>query len=197
MKQLLIVLVTVFIVTLVACNANSDAAAAAKPAEKTPATKEDLVKRGSYLVQISGCNDCHSPKKMGPQGPELVPELILSGYAAGTPVPKPDKATLSSGFGTFAPDLTAAAGPWGTSYAANLTPDSSSGIGSWTEQQFKTALTKGKSKGQEGGRMLLPPMPWVNYAKMNDEDIQAIFAYLQSIKSVKNNVPLPVPPGNM
>ena len=90
----------------------------------------------------------------------------------------------------MSPDMTAAAGPWGISFAANLTPDET-GIGSWTFEQFKTAMTQGKYKGMENGRPLLPPMPWFNFTEMKDEDLRAIFAYLKSIKPVKNVVPPP------
>ena len=165
------------------------------PSEKIPAapTSEELVKRGEYLVKITGCNDCHSPKKMGAQGPEIIPELMLSGYPADRPIVKFDSKMLKTGFSMFYPDLTAAAGPWGVSFAGNLTPDET-GLGTWTEAQFKIALTQGKYKGIEGSRMLLPPMPWVNYTTMEDADIKAIFAYLKSIKPVKNLVPQPIAP---
>ena len=103
---------------------------------------------------------------------------------------------LKEGFGMFYPDLTAAAGPWGVSFAANLTPDQS-GIGTWTEEQFKIALTLGKFKGIKGSRMLLPPMPWFNFTEMKDEDVSAVFAYLKSIKPVRNVVPQPIPPDQM
>jgi cytochrome c2 len=157
---------------------------------------EDIVKRGEYLVTIMGCNDCHSPKKMGPNGPEIISELLLSGYPSDRPVVKFDNPLLKEGFGMFYPDLTAAAGPWGVSFAANLTPDQS-GIGTWTEEQFKRALTQGKFKGIEGARMLLPPMPWFNYTVLKDEDVSAIFAYLKSIKPVLNVVPQPISPDQM
>ena len=100
------------------------------------------------------------------------------------------------GFAQFYPDLTGAAGPWGLSFAANITSDET-GIGNWTEAQFKTALTQGKSKGLETGRMLLPPMPWPNYAQMKNEDVAAVFAYLKSTKPVKNLVPQPITPDKM
>lgn len=157
---------------------------------------EEIVKRGEYLVTIMGCHDCHSPKKMGPNGPEIIPELLLSGYPSDRPIVKFDSPMLKEGFGMFYPDLTAGAGPWGVSFAANLTPDQS-GIGTWTEEQFKIALTQGKFKGIEGARMLLPPMPWFNFTKMKDEDVSAIFAYLKSIKPVVNVVPQPIPPDQM
>lgn len=182
---------SIFMLTvLFACNDQP----AAQPSYNQPTPSEDIIKRGEYLVQISGCNDCHSPKKMGNNGPELIPELLLSGYAKNTPLPEANKKDLGLGMASFAPDLTAAIGPWGTSFAANLTPDSTTGIGSWTEAQFKIALTRGKYKGQESGRQLLPPMPWFNYVNMKDEDIKAVFSYLKSIKPVSNAVPLPLSP---
>ncbi len=190
MKNSVIAIILVFIAVFTACNNNSGAP---KDTVKTTLLKEDLIKRGEYLVQITGCNDCHSPKRMGANGPEIIPELMLSGYSSKTPLPKTDKTFLTAGFAAFSPDLTAAAGPWGISFAGNITSDAT-GIGGWTEEQFKKALTQGKFKGQDGGRMLLPPMPWINYTKMSDEDLKAIFTYLQSVKGVNNVVPLPVAP---
>ena len=166
------------------------------PAEKEELTGEALVQRGEYLVTSMGCHDCHSPKKMGPNGLEMIPELMLSGFQADGPPMVTDPSLTSKGFGIFYPDLTAAAGPWGISYAANLTPDVS-GIGTWTEEQFKRALTEGKFKGIEGSRTLLPPMPWQNFTALKDQDVKAIFAYLKSIPPVKNVVPAPVPPEGM
>jgi hypothetical protein len=190
MKKLLTVIAFAITTMLIACNTNN---ASSADTGKTTPVKEDLIKRGEYLVQITGCNDCHSPKKFGANGPEIIPELMLSGYSSNMPVPKADKDFLRAGFAAFAPDLTAAAGPWGVTFAGNLTPDTT-GIGMWTEEQFKKALTQGKFKGLDGGRMLLPPMPWINYTKMADEDVKAIFAYLKSINPVKNVVPSPVAP---
>ncbi len=159
-------------------------------------TAEDAIKRGEYLVKITGCNDCHSAKRMGAQGPEVIPETMLAGYPADRPIRKFGDPSIKQGFSMFYPDLTAAAGPWGVSFAGNLTPDET-GIGNWTEDQFKKALTQGKYKGIDGGRMLLPPMPWVNYTTMVDTDVSAIYAYLKSIKPVKNLVPQPITPDKM
>lgn len=155
----------------------------------------DTVKRGEYLVEIMGCHDCHSPKIMTEQGPALDPKLLLSGHPANVPLPaitdpnmvKPGQWVL------FHPMNTAAVGPWGTTYAANLTPDVT-GIGEWSFEQFKKALTEGKYKGMDNNRMLLPPMPWANYRKIADDDIRAIFAYLKSLPAVSNQVPQPTPP---
>jgi len=157
---------------------------------------ENEIARGKYLVGVMGCNDCHSPKRMGVNGPEIIPELMLSGYPADRPIIKFTDPLIKEGFGMFYPDLTAAAGPWGVSFAGNLTPDET-GIGNWTEEQFKTAMTKGKFKGLENSRMLLPPMPWFNYIEMENEDLLAVFSYLKSIQPVRNIVPPPVSPENM
>lgn len=151
---------------------------------------DSLVKRGGYLVSIMGCHDCHSPKIMGPQGPYPDPDRLLSGHPAGMPTAKFDTATAKNWI-LFNGMLTSAVGPWGISFSANITSDST-GIGAWTEQQFFKAIREGKYKGLDGGRMLLPPMPWQEIAKTSDDDLKAIFAYLKSTKPVKNVVPEPV-----
>ncbi len=150
------------------------------------------IERGKYLVGILGCNDCHSPKTMTPNGPAPDPARLLSGYPAKVELPPYDLES-AKGYVLFNPDLTAAIGPWGTSFAANLTPDET-GIGNWSEEQFLTALKQGKWKGMEGGRQLLPPMPWQGFTMIPDEDVLAIFTYLKSLKPVSNVVPLPIPP---
>lgn len=187
--------VTVFSLSMMSCNGDSRQTSA-DSALKTNSVFESEIDRGKYLVGIMGCNDCHSPKRLGENGPEIIPELMLSGYPSDRPVVTFDSKMIKEGFAMFYPDLTAAAGPWGISFAGNLTPHDT-GIGNWTEEQFKKALTEGVFKGLDNSRMLLPPMPWVNYAEMKDEDIQAIFAYLKSIKPVENLVPSPVSPDNM
>lgn len=160
------------------------------------ANLEDAIKHGEYLVTIMACNDCHSPKRMGANGPEIIPELMLSGYPSDKPIIKFTEPLIKEGFTLFYPDLTAAAGPWGVSFAGNLTPDET-GIGHWTEENFKKAIIQGKYKGLDAGRMLLPPMPWLSYASLSDEDVHAIFTYLKSINPVRNIVPAPVSPDKM
>jgi len=155
-----------------------------------------LIKRGKYLVGIMGCQDCHSPKRMGARGPEVIPELHLSGYPSSRPVGKIVPDAVQNGWVLFGGDATSAVGPWGVSFAANLTSDES-GIGTWTYEQFKTALTQGKYKGLANSRPLLPPMPWTNYTDMADEDIQAVFKYLKSTKPVSNVVPSPISPDQL
>jgi cytochrome c2 len=156
-------------------------------------TQEQLIEEGEYLVTIMGCNDCHSPKRMGQQGPEIIPELLLSGYPSDRPLPEVNKEALKNGWALMNGDLTAAVGPWGVSFAANLTSDAT-GIGNWTEENFKRALKEGKFKGLPGTRMLMPPMPWANYANISDADVKAIFTYLKSTNPVRNVVPAVIPP---
>ncbi|MES2003649.1 MAG: c-type cytochrome [Bacteroidota bacterium] len=149
------------------------------------------IKHGEYLVSVIGCDDCHSPKKMGPNGPEVISELRLSGFPKEGKLPETDTKSVQKGWALFAPDLTATVGQWGISYAANITPDQT-GLGNWKEENFLRAIREGKSKGLEGSRPLLPPMPWYNYKNMTDEDLKSIFAYLKTIKPVNNVVPAPV-----
>lgn len=172
------------LIFVVSCNDQSKEAAA-------PAT-ENVVQRGQYLVTTMGCNDCHSPKIFTDHGPVPDSNLLLSGHPSSIPVAAYDTATAKN-WVLFHPMNTMAVGPWGTSFAANLTPDST-GIGGWTEDQFSLALRHGKSKGFASGRMLLPPMPWPNYAQLSDDDLHAIFSYLRSLKPVHNIVPQPIPP---
>lgn len=154
---------------------------------------EAMLAHGKYLVTISGCHDCHSPKKMGPQGPELIDSLLLSGYPSDRPIREVDANAVRKGWALLNEDLTMAAGPWGVSFAANITSDET-GIGTWTEEQFSKALKQGWYKGIEGGRKLLPPMPWQNFTEMKDEDVRAMYLYLKSTRPVRNIVPSPVAP---
>lgn len=174
---------------LFGCNdpAKNEAPASTAAVEKSPAP-DDPVKRGAYLVSIMGCNDCHSPKRMGPNGPEIIPELALSGFPGNATIPPLDAKATANGWIGFWADLTTAVGPWGQSYSGNITSDST-GIGTWTVEQFKKAITEGKLKGLEGTRPILPPMPWQDFKNLKDEDVKAIFAYLKTTKPVHNIVP--------
>ena len=161
-------------------------------------TRGDLVTRGKYLVTIGSCNDCHTPKKFGPEGMSLDESRLLSGHPAGSPLPPMDTKALKPGsWLLFAGDITAYVGPWGISYSANLTPDSTTGIGAWSEETFVKTLRTGKHLGQEGGRPILPPMPWEMVGQMTDEDLKAVYTYLQSLPPVKNQVPAPVSPAEV
>ena len=88
--------------------------------------------------------------------------------------------------------MTAWAGPWGITYAANLTPDANTGLGIWTEDMFVKALRTGRHMA--AGRKILPPMPWQNLAALDDDDLKAIYGYLRTIPPVSNQVPTPVSP---
>jgi hypothetical protein len=156
---------------------------------KKPANA-DSVARGKYLVAFGGCNDCHTPLKMTGSGP--VPDMarMLSGHPHDTKLPSPD---LKPGpwFAVTA-GMTAWAGPWGITYAANLTPDTNTGLGIWTEDMFLSAIRTGRHMG--AGRPILPPMPWQNLATLHEDDLKAIYAYLRTIPAIRNEVPTPVSP---
>jgi len=171
---------------------NSTTQESEKTATSDTITIDSLEHLGGYLVTISGCNDCHSPKIFGPAGPQLQPGKILSGYPAERPAPAFPKKMVSDGFVVVNADMTLAMGPWGSSFSANITSDAT-GIGNWSYKQFETAIRHGKFKGQEDGRQLVPPMPWQNFKVLKDNDVKAIFAYLKSTKPVKNIVPGYIP----
>ena len=155
---------------------------------------QNLIKRGEYLTSVIGCDHCHSPKKMTAQGPVIDMDKYMMGYPAEQPLPKYATADVAPGnWILMNGDLTATVGPWGITYASNLTPDAT-GIGNWTFENFKLALTQGKYKGIETGRTLMPPMPWQSLGKMDEADMKAIFAYLKSIKPIENQVPAYTPP---
>lgn len=190
-KTILILSLTIMTVSLIMTACNGGAVSS-----NTDNSKEIVkdsgwfVKRGSYLVNAMGCDDCHSPKRMGAHGPEIIPELRLSGFPHNAQLPPVDTATITKGWTLFSPDLTAAVGVWGVSFGANLTSDAT-GIGNWSEEQFLTAIRRGKFKGMESGRNLLPPMPWPMYRNLSDDDLKSIFAYLKTTKPVENVVPAP------
>jgi mono/diheme cytochrome c family protein len=157
-------------------------------------TNEELIKRGEYLVGYGGCNDCHTPKLFTPKGPEPDPNKLLSGYASTEKLPEVPQGIIGpEQWGALTNnDLTAWVGPWGVSFAANLTPDDRTGLGGWTEVLFIKTMRTGKHLGV--GREILPPMPWYTLAALTDGDLKAIFAYLHSVKPIENEVPQPISP---
>ncbi len=155
--------------------------------------------RGKYLVTaVAGCGDCHTPWKMGPQGPEPDMSRMLSGHPAAIKIASvenmqpPWMAAIDMTFTTFS-------GPWGVSFTANLTPDSLTGLGAWNQETFMSAMRTGKHMGK--GRPILPPMPWPAFKNMTDDDLGSIFMYLRTIPAISNQVPEPIagmmPPGGM
>jgi hypothetical protein len=187
-NTILIFISTAIIVAgaIISCTNSSSAGIPDKAAVDTA----KRIARGEYLVNVAGCDDCHSPKRMGAHGPEIIPELRFSGYPSNRPIQRPDSNVIKQGWALMGADLTSAAGPWGISFTANLTSDQT-GIGAWKEEQFITAIRKGKYKGLESNRNLLPPMPWYSYKNMTDEDLKSVFAFFKSTRPVKNIVPAP------
>lgn len=167
---------------------------AAKPATKSTTNSASVnktrVARGQYLVSIAGCHDCHTPLKMGAQGPEPDMSRMLSGHPAQMAMPPAPKLPNGPWMWIGAATNTAFAGPWGVSYAMNLTPDEVTGLGIWTEEMFIKTLRTGRHWGTS--RPILPPMPWQNAAQMTDEDLKSVYAYLRSIPAIRNEVPDPV-----
>jgi mono/diheme cytochrome c family protein len=157
-----------------------------------PATDAAKIERGAYLVRSMGCNDCHTPWKMGPRGPEPDMTRALTGHPAGVAMPAPPRLPAGPWTWLGAETNTAFAGPWGVSFAANLTPDPETGLGRWTEETFIATLRTGRREGK--GRQLLPPMPWPMIRNLTDEDLGSVFAYLQSLAPVRNRVAAPQDP---
>ena len=143
------------------------------------------VERGKYLVNITGCHDCHSPKKDA--AGHIDETRILSGRPSTTTVPSTMPGEIHTAL-----DLTAWTGPWGTTNASNLTPDTMTGLlaRKYNEASFVAMFRTGKKPSGVG---VLPPMPYEMYANMTDDDLKAIWAYLQTIKPIRNQVPANAP----
>lgn len=125
------------------------------------------LQRGEYLVAVTGCNDCHTP-----------------GTFYGAPDFKRTLAGSELGW----------QGPWGVSYASNLTPDPETGLGSYTDAEIERALRSGVKKN---GSPIMPPMPWPSYTRFSPEDMSALIVYLRSIPPIKHKNLGPIPPGQV
>ena len=137
------------------------------------------VDRGKYLVNITGCHDCHSPKS---QGMTPDPARLLSGRPSTTKIPtKPDGEVHAS------LDLTAWFGPWGQTVASNLTPDPATGMPAkgYNEKTFVATMRSGK---KPNGTAVQPPMPLDVYSNLTDDDLRSIWAYLATLKPIRNAV---------
>lgn len=167
-------------------------ACSAPQAEASAAPDAAKIERGKYLATIGGCNDCHTPMKLGPKGPEPDMSRMLSGHPEEFVITQPAKGTSPEWIMASSATGTAHSGPWGVSFTANLTPDQNTGLGIWTEEMFVKALRTGRHMG--ASREILPPMPWSNYGQMTDADLSALYAYLRSIPAIHNRVPDPLPP---
>ena len=164
---------------------------AARSADEAIAPSADLVARGKYLVTIAGCNDCHTPLKMGEHGPEPDMDRMLSGHPESLAMPPPPPLTDGPWGATVAQTNTAWSGAWGVSFTANLTPDPETGLGRWTLRNFMDTIRSGRHLGR--GRPILPPMPYPMYKHFTDDDFAAIYSYLRTIPAIRNKVPEPLP----
>jgi len=196
-NQTLLVFLLCACVYVLGCKPEAAETTAATATEEVPAmTKQDSVKRGEYLVTIMGCNDCHSPKIFTQTGEmHFDSTRLLSGNPAGSPDPTLGKkgSTMPQEGIVMSGDLTSFVGPWGHSYAYNLTPDVT-GLGDWTFDMFRKAFTEGKFNGVDGGRPIMPPMPWQNFSHIHNEDIHMIWMYLRSLPPISNMVHAYMPP---
>ncbi|MDZ4071953.1 MAG: c-type cytochrome [Sediminibacterium sp.] len=201
-KTLQITVVVLLVMAIIA--ACSDAGSNDKETKKDDIStirkkeKDELIARGKYLVTVSGCNDCHSPKIMTPMGPIPDTTRLMSGYPSEKGIPTLSEALAKDqSWVKMSHDVTAFAGPWRMTFGANLTPDEATGIGNWTEEVFVKTIRTGKHLGQEGGRPVMPPMPWYMIAKMTDEDLSSMYQYLMSLPAISNRVPAPIPPNEI
>ena len=153
-------------------------------------SQSDMVQRGKYLVDAAGaCGHCHTPRA----GAEYNMDMYLAGHPANAPYPRYNFSMMQQGiFILTSPQMSAFSGAFGTSFASNLTPDNETGLGEWTEKMFIDAMRTGHHQGDKSNRKIFPPMPTKHYAQMNDADLKAIWAYLRTIKPVKNEVSPPL-----
>ncbi|MCO4293780.1 cytochrome c [Solitalea sp. MAHUQ-68] len=192
---MLVILLPALLASLISCGGGTQEQNQQQEENSSPS-----IDRGKYLVTIASCNYCHSPKLSTPyEGIIIDTSRMLSGHPSDGELSKinvkiDSTLTKKGDWALMSLDMTAFAGPWGISYTANLTPDTTTGIGAWSEEAFIATLRTGKHLGQEGGRKILPPMPWNFISQMTDDDLKAIYAYLRSLPPVKNQVPGPVPP---
>lgn len=115
---------------------------------------------GEYLAwRNSGCAECHMPRNMN------TGELDFTRPFAGALAPIPEEGI--------------------SALASNLTPDAATGIGSWTEEQFMTAMRKGQ---RPDGTVILPFMPWPSYSRWSDDDLKAVWLYLRTLPAVNHPV---------
>ena len=125
-----------------------------------PARADGTIERGKYLAAIMDCTGCHTPGALVGK-PEQA--FALAGSNIGFEIP---------GLGYF--------------YPPNITPDNETGIGTWSETQIIDAVRKGV---RPDGRQLVPIMPWMSYAALDDADAQALAAYLKSLAPIRNPAP--------
>jgi cytochrome c2 len=125
-------------------------------------SQTDTIAYGAYIINAAACNGCHSLRDHGKNIPGME-------YAGG----------MAFQLGAI------------TQYAANITPDKATGIGNWTSATF-VAFFKSQSdsarKANPHAIRALIAMPVYDYSSMKVSDLQAIYAYLKSIKPVSNKI---------
>jgi len=179
------------------CNNSKSEYSEKKENENVSLSKEDLVKRGEYLVTVIGCDHCHTPKKMTDHGPIPDMDRRFMGFPASDSIAEINKDVLGPGkWILLNNDLTAAVGPWGVTFGANITSDDT-GIGTWSFEQFKKSITEGKYKGMDNSRPVMPPMPWESIRELEENDLKSIYEFLQASKPIENVVPAYIPPPSM
>jgi mono/diheme cytochrome c family protein len=146
------------------------------PRPMTLASPATSAARGAQLVMLGGCHDCHTPKL--PNG-QINLARTLSGQPLNGPLPPEVAGGVSANM-----HLTAWRGPWGVTLARNITPDKATGIGTWTLTDFKKTIRTGIDPK---GVVLQPPMPIPTLQNLPDEDLEAIFNYLRTLKPIVND----------
>jgi hypothetical protein len=152
------------------------------------------INRGNQLVNEGRCNNCHTPLIETKDG--LIPDSkrTLSGHPSDSEIPEIPAVEIDSEEWLkflYSLDSTVWAGEWGMSFSANLTPDPMTGIGKWNGETFIEIMRSGHHVNLK--RNIKPPMPWKDYAKLSDEDLRSIFAYLATLPPIRNAVPKTVP----
>jgi len=129
-----------------------------------PPNRADPRRYGEYLVNVSGCAECHTPLEKG----------------------RPVAGMEFAGGQLFASTL-------GTVVTANITPDRDTGIGKWSEEFFLKKFADYRQYAEQGpppspGPQAFTLMPWLGMSRLGDEDLKAIYAYLHSLKPVRHYV---------
>lgn len=121
----------------------------------------ERLQRGRVVAFVAGCHTCHTSHDFSQHGAPFVAGTELAGLVFPIPLP-------------------------GRIVSSNITPDPTTGAGSWTDDQFARAIREGIG---HDGRTLFPMMPYDAYRKMSDEDLAALVVYLRSVKPVRNPLP--------
>lgn len=145
---------------------------------------EDLIERGRYIAQITGCDACHTPSReeydmeaLAALPPEeaipLIQDIAFNDQATW------DMDRYMAGGRVFP------LGPQGVIVTRNLTPDEETGLGEWTDQEIMDAITLGVARD---GHQMFPIMPYHTYNRMAEDDLNAVIAFLRSLEPVENDV---------